>query len=163
MLVALLRIGEIARETGVSPATVRLYERKGLLPRAIRSASGYRGFPADTLARMRLIQCALALGFTMNELSRILRRRDSGGAPCREVHLLAREKLMELTRRKKELDKLCRLLKATLRQWETAMTKARGGKRAGLLDSLASRSAWLAEMKSPLLHTGLKARKGRKQ
>jgi DNA-binding transcriptional MerR regulator len=161
--VALLRIGEIAREAGVSPATVRLYERKGLLPRAVRSASGYRGFPAETLARMRLIQCALALGFTINELSRILRTRDSGGMPCREVESLAREKLAELRRRKKELDKLCRLLKSTLRQWEAAMAKTRGGKRAGLLDSLASGSAWLAGMKSPLLHPGLKKRKRGRQ
>jgi DNA-binding transcriptional MerR regulator len=50
---ALLRIGEIARQAGVSPATVRLYERKSLLPAAVRSSSGYRGFPADTVARMK--------------------------------------------------------------------------------------------------------------
>ena len=76
---ALFRIGEIARQAGVSPATVRLYERKGLLPAAIRSASGYRGFPGDTIARIKLIHCALAVGFTIHELSRILRQRDSGG------------------------------------------------------------------------------------
>ena len=50
---ALLRIGEIARQAGVSPATVRLYERKGLFPAAVRSSSGYRGFPADTIARLK--------------------------------------------------------------------------------------------------------------
>jgi DNA-binding transcriptional MerR regulator len=158
---AFVRIGEIARQAGVSAATVRLYERKGLLPRANRSASGYRGFPADTIGRMRLIQCALAVGFTIDELSRILRSRDSGGAPCREVQSLAREKLVELGRRKKELDRLCRLLKSTLRQWEAAMAKTPRGKRAGLLDSLASGSAWLAGMKSPLVHPGLKHRRGR--
>ncbi|MGA8221427.1 MAG: MerR family DNA-binding transcriptional regulator [Candidatus Acidiferrales bacterium] len=158
---ALLRIGEIARQAGVSPATVRLYERKGLLPRASRSAGGYRGFPADTTARMRLIQCALAVGFTINELSRILRTRDSGGAPCHDVQTMAREKLVELSRRKKELDRLCRLLKSTLRHWEAAMAKTPRGKRAGLLDSLASGSAWLAGMKSPLVHPGLKNRRGR--
>lgn len=160
---AVLRIGEIARQAGVSPATVRLYERKGLLPRAVRSASGYRGFPAETLARMKLIQCALAVGFTINELSQILRRRDSGGTPCRDVQSLAREKLAELSRRKRELDRLCRLLKSTLQRWEAAMAKTPRGKRAGLLDSLASGSAWLATMKSPLLHPGLKNRKARNQ
>src|ERR1700675_3206377 len=156
---ALLRIGEVARQAGVSPATVRLYERKGLLPRAVRSASGYRGFSADTIARMRLIQCALAVGFTINELSRILRRRDSGGDPCRDVQSLAREKLVELTRRKKELDRLCQLLKSILRQWEVAIARTPRGKRAGLLDSLARGSAWLAEMQSPLLNSGLRKNK----
>jgi DNA-binding transcriptional MerR regulator len=160
---ALLRIGEIAHQAGVSPATVRLYERKGLLPAAVRSSSGYRGFPADTIARMKLIQCALAVGFTINELARILRRRDSGGAPCRNVQLLAREKLAELTRRRKELDRLCRLLKTTLRRWEAVLTKTPRGKRAGLLDSLAAGSAWLAEMKSPTLHSGLNRVKRRRQ
>jgi MerR family copper efflux transcriptional regulator len=160
---ALIRIGEVARQAGVSPATVRLYERKGLLPQAMRSSSGYRGFPADTVARMKLIQCALAVGFTISELSRILRRRDSGGAPCREVQSLAREKLDELTRRRKELDRLCRLLKSTLRKWEVALEKTPRGKRAGLLDSLAAGSAWLAGMKSPLLHLSLQKSKRRIQ
>jgi DNA-binding transcriptional MerR regulator len=158
---AQLRIGEIAHQAGVSPATVRLYERKGLLPAAIRSSNGYRGFPADTIARMKLIQCALAVGFTINELSRILRRRDSGGAPCRDVQSLAREKLAELTRRRRELDRLCRLLKTTLRRWEAALAKTPRGKRAGLLDSLAAGSAWLAGMRSPMLHSGLNKNKRR--
>jgi DNA-binding transcriptional MerR regulator len=160
---ALLRIGEIAHQVGVSPATVRLYERKGLLPAAIRTSSGYRGFPADTTARLKLIQCALAVGFTLNELSGIFRRRDSGGVPCRNVHTLAREKLAELTRRRKELDRLCRLLKTTLRRWEALLAKTPRGKRAGLLDSLAAGCAWLAGMKSPLLHSGLDRTKRRTQ
>jgi DNA-binding transcriptional MerR regulator len=158
---ALFRIGEIARQAGVSPATVRLYERKGLLPAAIRSASGYRGFPGDTIARIKLIHCALAVGFTIHELSRILRQRDSGGAPCRDVQTLAREKLAELTRRRKELDRLCRVLKSTLRQWEAALAKTPRGERAGLLDSLAAGSEWLAGIESPFLHSSLRKNKRR--
>ena len=160
---ALLRIGEIARQAGVSPATVRFYERKGLLAAAVRSSSGYRGFPADTVARLKLIQCALAVGFTINELSRIFRKRDSGGAPCRDVQSLAREKLAELTRRRKELDRLSRLLKSTLRQWEAVLAKTPRGRRAGLLDSLAAGSAWLVGMKSPMLRSRLNKTKRRTQ
>jgi DNA-binding transcriptional MerR regulator len=158
---ALLRIGEIARQAGVSPATIRHYERRGLLPVAVRSASGYRGFPAETIARVKLIQCALAIGFTINELSRILRRRDSGGAPCGDVQRLAREKLVDLARRRKDLDRLYRLLKSTLRQWEAALAKTPRGKRAGLLDSLAADAAWLAGTESPLLHSGLRKNRRR--
>jgi DNA-binding transcriptional MerR regulator len=158
---ALLRIGELARHGSMSPATVRLYERKGLVPRAMRSASGYRGFPPDTLERLHMIQCALAIGFTIEELSRILRRRDAGGAPCREVHSLARAKLAELKRRRDELDRVCRLLKSTLAQWGAAIARTPRGKRAGLLESLAAGHGWLARMKSPLLHPGLRRRKGR--
>jgi DNA-binding transcriptional MerR regulator len=152
---ALLHIGEIARRSGVSAATVRHYERKGLLRAAVRTASGYREFPPDTLERMHMIQCALAVGFTIDELSRILRKRDAGEAPCREVHSLAQQKLAELTRRKNELDQLCRSLKSTLRQWKAVMAKTPRGKPAGLLQSLSTRSSWLAGMKSPLMHPRL--------
>jgi DNA-binding transcriptional MerR regulator len=158
---ALLHIGEVARRSGVSPATVRHYERKGLLCRAVRTQSGYREFPADTADRMRLIQCALAVGFTIDELSRIFRKRDSGEAPCRDVHSLAQQKLAELTQRKKELDRLCHLLKSTLRGWTADLAKTPRGKRAGLLQSLSVRSAWLAGMKSPLMNPGLGKRKRR--
>lgn len=151
----LLHIGEVARRSGVSAATVRHYERKGLLRPAVRTASGYREFPPDALERMHMIQCALAVGFTIEELSRILRKRDAGEAPCREVQSLAQQKLAELTRRKNELDRLRRLLKSTLRQWKATMAKTPRGARAGLLQSLSRRSAWLAEMKSPLMHPGL--------
>ena len=156
---ALLHIGEVARRSGVSAATIRHYEREGLLRAAVRTASGYREFPEDTLERMHVIQCALAVGFTIDELSRILRKRDAGDAPCREVHSLAQQKLAELTRRKNELDRLCRLLKSILKQWNVAMAKTPRGKRAGLLQSLSARSAWLAGMKSPLMNSGLGKRK----
>jgi len=156
---ALVRIGDIARQAGVSPATVRLYERKGLLPAAVRSANGYRGFPGDTLARIKLIHCALAVGFTIHELSRILRQRDSGRAPCRDVQTLAREKLAELTRRRKELDRLCRVLKSTLRQWEAALARTPRGERAGLLELLAAGSEWLSGIESPFLHSSLRKNK----
>jgi len=156
---AVLHIGEVARRSGVSAATVRHYERKGLLRAAVRTASGYRKFPADTLERMHVIQCALAVGFTIDELSRILRKRDAGEAPCCEVRSLAQQKLAELTRRKNELDRLCRLLESTLKQWNATIEKTPLGKRAGLLQSLSTRSAWLAGMKSPFMNSGLGKRK----
>jgi hypothetical protein len=79
------------------------------------------------------------------------------------VQSLAREKLVELTRRKKELDRLCRLLKSTLRQWEAALAKTPRGRRAGLLESLAAGSGWLAGMNSPLLHSRLNKAKRKAQ
>jgi DNA-binding transcriptional MerR regulator len=74
---ALLHIGEVARRLGVSAATIRHYERKGLLRPAIRTVSGYREFPPESLERMHMIQCALAVGFTIDELSRILSMRSA--------------------------------------------------------------------------------------
>nr|MDQ5839375.1 MerR family transcriptional regulator [Acidobacteriota bacterium] len=83
-----LRAGELARAAGVSTDTLRHYERKGVLACPRRSANGYREYPADALARVRLVRRALAVGFTLDELARILRARERGVAPCREVREL---------------------------------------------------------------------------
>ena len=83
------RSGELARLAGVSTDTLRHYERKGLLKRARRSANGYREYLATDLDRVRLVRGALGIGFTLDELARILSVRDRGGAPCRQVRALA--------------------------------------------------------------------------
>src|SRR5215210_4789107 len=85
--------GELARLAGVSTDTLRHYERKGVLPAARRLNNGYRKYPLDSLDRVRLIRRALAVGFTLDELAQILKARDHGQAPCREVRTLAAEKL----------------------------------------------------------------------
>src|SRR6185295_15337497 len=90
---AFYRSGELARLAGVSPDTLRHYERKRLLQRPRRSANGYREYPPSTLDRVHLVRRALAVGFTLDELARILSVRDQGGAPCRQVRALAGEKL----------------------------------------------------------------------
>jgi MerR family regulatory protein len=46
-----LRSGNLAKATGVSPDTIRHYERIGILPRATRTESGYRLFPASAVER----------------------------------------------------------------------------------------------------------------
>jgi MerR family copper efflux transcriptional regulator len=84
---------DLARLAGVSTDTLRYYERLRLLPAAPRSASGYRLFPAQALHRVRLIRGALAIGFSVRELPAIFAERDRGGAPCRRVRELARERL----------------------------------------------------------------------
>jgi len=56
-----LTIGHLAKESGVNLETVRYYERRGLLPKPPRSASGYRLFPAEATRRLRFIQRAKEL------------------------------------------------------------------------------------------------------
>jgi len=74
--------GELARLAGVSSDTLRYYERQRLLPDVPRSASGYRLFPPEALARVRLIRGALSIGFSVRELAAIFGERDRGGVPC---------------------------------------------------------------------------------
>jgi DNA-binding transcriptional MerR regulator len=91
-----MRTSEVARAAGVSADTIRLYERRGLVPRPRRSVSGYRQYPPETVPRVQLVRRALAIGFTLEELRVILAARDRGEAPCRAVRALAAEKLEAL-------------------------------------------------------------------
>ncbi|MFL6283233.1 MAG: heavy metal-responsive transcriptional regulator [Pyrinomonadaceae bacterium] len=132
-----VRAGELAREAGVSTDTLRHYERKGVLPKPRRSANGYRQYTRDALARVLLIRRALAFGFTLDELARVLHARERGTAPCREVRALAAAKLSDVETRLRELTALRDELRATLTDWDSRLSKTEDGGRAGLLESLA--------------------------
>src|ERR1017187_6854669 len=91
-----LHSGALAKAAGVSPDTIRSYERIGVLPRASRTDSGYRVYPASAVERVLVVQRALRIGFTLAELAEVLKARDAGGAPCHRVYQLAQEKLKGL-------------------------------------------------------------------
>jgi len=63
-----MKIGELAAATGLAPSAIRFYEQSGLLPAAQREANGYRSYSADAVERLRYIQLAQALGFTLDAL-----------------------------------------------------------------------------------------------
>jgi DNA-binding transcriptional MerR regulator len=132
-----LTTGEVARLAGVSPDTVRLYERRGILPRARRSANGYRRYPAEAAPRVRLVRRAVAIGFTLDELRVILLARDRGDAPCRAVRTIAAEKLEMLDRHLEDLARLRDRMRVVLEDWDARLARTPRGERAGLLQALA--------------------------
>jgi DNA-binding transcriptional MerR regulator len=134
----LLRSGELAKLAGVSPDTLRLYERKGLLARTPRTANGYRAYPPDALDRVRLVRAALSIGFTLDELTEILAERDGGGAPCTRVRDLAGAKLENLEGQLRVLRELRDRLRTVLRDWDLALETTPSTKRARLLEALAA-------------------------
>jgi DNA-binding transcriptional MerR regulator len=130
-----MRSGELARQAGVSSDTLRHYERKGLLPPPRRSSNGYRVYPGDAPARVQLIRRALAIGFSLDELARILAVRDRGGAPCHEVRVLAAEKLAAIEQRLRDLKQLRTALRRTIAGWDDRLERS-SGRRAALLEHL---------------------------
>ena len=77
-----MKIGQVAREAGVSIDTVRFYERRGVLPAPERRPSGYRTFPASTVERIRMARDLQDMGFTLDEIIDALRVHDAGEATC---------------------------------------------------------------------------------
>jgi DNA-binding transcriptional MerR regulator len=133
---ARLRSTALARLAGVSVDTLRHYEMKGLLAAPPRSANGYREYPAEALDRVRLVRRAVALGFTLDELARILAVRDRGGAPCRNVRALAQSKLAAIESRLDALASARDLMHAVLARWDDLLATTPPDGRAGLLDAL---------------------------
>lgn len=133
-----MRIGQLAHVCGVSPDTLRHYERLKLLRPAGRTQGRYRFYALEAIARVRIVQAALPLGFTLAELSRLLGMRDAGQSPCHAVRALAAEKLTELERRLRDIVRLRASLRAVLKSWDIRLQSAPAGTRAGLLDALVS-------------------------
>jgi DNA-binding transcriptional MerR regulator len=99
-----LKIGAVARASGVSVDTVRFYERVGVLAAPERTESGYRVYGPSTIERIRLTRELQAIGFTLTDVVDALAAHDAGGASCeserwRLEEVLARvdAKLAELT------------------------------------------------------------------
>jgi len=77
-----VKIGQVAREAGVSIDTIRFYERRGVLPAPERRPSGYRMFTEAAVQRIRTARSLQSLGFTLDEVIDALRAHDAGGATC---------------------------------------------------------------------------------
>lgn len=91
-----MRIGEVAGAAGVNVQTVRYYERRGLLEEPPRSPSGYRKYEPEAVDRIRFIQQAQGLGFTLKETEELLKLRVEDPQRCPAVEVRATEKLEEV-------------------------------------------------------------------
>lgn len=128
-----MRIGQLAQTAGVSADTIRYYEEIGLLPPPHRTESGYREYPPGAGNRLRVIRNAVQLGFPLDEIAKVLRIRDAGGAPCRQVRDYARDLVGQIDRRIAELTTERRAMLDMIRAWDGKLEQARG-ERAHLLE-----------------------------
>jgi len=71
-----MKIGELAKVSGVAAHTIRFYETKGLLPKASRGMNGYRSYDEDSIQRLASIQCAKRLGFSLEYILEVLADRN---------------------------------------------------------------------------------------
>ena len=140
-MAAQLRIGAVARSAGLTPDSVRHYERLGLLAPASRTEGGFRLYPEAALRRMQVIQAALRSGFTLKELAGIFAERRAGRAPCRRARELAAQKLQAVEAELARLAALRRALVETLADWDARLAGAPPDRPVGLLEALADSMA----------------------
>lgn len=67
-----MKIGELARRTGLAASAIRFYESKGLLNAVSRQENGYRDYPLEAVAVLSIIVNAQQTGFTLDEIKQAL-------------------------------------------------------------------------------------------
>ena len=135
-----LFIGRLAALAGVKPDTVRFYERRGLLPKPRRMASSYRVYDEAALAQLRFIRKAQSLGFSLDEIRRILSLRGHGRKTCRCVLAMAEVTLSEAKRKLEELQKFHDALAANLKRWRGQTRGPIAAEFCALIESTAGES-----------------------
>jgi MerR family mercuric resistance operon transcriptional regulator len=113
-----LKIGEVSQASGIGIEALRFYERSGLLGKPVRSASGYRLYDEGVLERLSFIKKAQTLGFSLDEIKRIISDARSGASPCDEVREIVRRRLAELDERMREMRRYRKELAQTLEEWD---------------------------------------------
>ncbi|OZA29845.1 MAG: heavy metal-responsive transcriptional regulator [Hydrogenophilales bacterium 17-61-9] len=89
-------IGKLAQQVGVTPDTVRYYEKEGLLAPTRKTAAGYRLYDADAVRRLRFIRQAQQCGFSLAEIGELLALKNSDESCCKDVRSVAIGKKLQL-------------------------------------------------------------------
>jgi Hg(II)-responsive transcriptional regulator len=98
-----MQTGEVAARAGVNIQTLRYYERRGLLGRPPRTASGYRRYSEDAVRIVRFVKRAQELGFTLDEAEQLLRLRRVTPAQQSSVRALATAKVADIESKMRQL------------------------------------------------------------
>ncbi len=99
-------IGNTAKSLGITPDTLRYYEKLRLVPSPPRNAAGRRVYREADLARLRFLKRAQALGFSLQEIRQLLRLRDAPARSSRTVRALALRKRDQLEVQMQEVHRM---------------------------------------------------------
>lgn len=113
-MVQRMTISRAANEAGVGVETIRFYERKGLIEQPLRPNGGYREYDRETVERIRFIQQAQNLGFTLREIAELLALRMDSAADCADVREQAVAKRAEVARKIAQLTEIRAALDAVI-------------------------------------------------
>ncbi|WGE77407.1 Cu(I)-responsive transcriptional regulator [Actinobacillus equuli subsp. haemolyticus] len=107
-----MNISQAAEHSGLSAKQIRDYEKVGLLPQAARSSSGYRVYSAADLERLHFISNARKVGFSLVQISELLKLNDDPHRTSREVKKLTEQHIEELQQKIADLQQMLSLLKS---------------------------------------------------
>src|SRR5207253_3491412 len=82
-----LKVGELARRTGLTIRTLHHYDEIGLLKPSLHTESGHRLYTADDVARLQQIVSLRQLGFALEEVKGCLDRSDFSPLEVIRLHV----------------------------------------------------------------------------
>lgn len=91
-----LTVSKLAAQVGLTPDTVRYYEKAGLLPAPARTPSGYRVYGEDAVERLRFVKGAQRIGLRLREITELLEIGDRGLCPCGHAETLLDRRMAEI-------------------------------------------------------------------
>jgi Cu(I)-responsive transcriptional regulator len=104
-----MNIGEAAASAGLPVKTLRYYEEIGLVLPG-RMANGYRDYGENHVHKLRFVQRARSLGFSVEDCRSLLSLYEDRNRASSEVKALAKDRLTELDRKLAELEEMRRTL-----------------------------------------------------
>lgn len=130
-----LTIGKVAAAAAVNVETIRFYQRRGLLTEPPKSPGGFRYYGNATIARVRFVKRAQALGFSLEEVLGLLALEESNA--CGPTHDAAVRKLKLVEERINDLKRIRSTLKNLVQQCEAGP----GAVCCPIIESLAERAS----------------------
>jgi MerR family transcriptional regulator, copper efflux regulator len=114
-----MKIGEVAKRSGVGIETIRYYEREGLLQEPERRPSGYRQYDESTINRLEYISRAKELGFTLAEIRELLELSFVAHTGCVHIRQRAEGKITDIENKIRNLQRMRRSLRSIVNQCKT--------------------------------------------
>lgn len=107
----MLKIGELAGQTGYTVEAIRHYERAGLMPKPARSAGNYRLYGSAHLERLQFIRRCRSLDMALDEIRALLAVHDEPDQSCGTVNAMLDLHITQVAERIAQLRALERQLR----------------------------------------------------
>lgn len=101
-----MRIGEVARQTGLEASAIRFYEDDGIVPEPRRTEAGYRDYDENDMDLLHFVRRLRALELPLDAIRQIVSLRREGRAPCVQVRGALEREAASIDRRIQELIQL---------------------------------------------------------
>ncbi len=131
-----LLINDISKQLDMNTKTIRFYEDIGLIPKAKRNESNYRVYTNKDIERISFVKKSRSLGFSIEEIKKIIKIREDGTLPHETVINTLEEQKKNLDQRIKEMVLFKDKLTNVIENFKNNLDVCQQGKICGLIEPL---------------------------